>query len=363
MAWLTGWDKRIKITVDSGVVDSDLTHFPVCVRLGISVGKTSADVSAVFDEVGANSKKIAITKTDGETEIYCEIEQWDSGNELAVLWVSKSDLVITSAGDYDLYLYYDNDHADNDTYIADVGSRTEVWNANYKAVYHLNDDDTDTTVIDSVGNYNGTKKANAEPTQADAKIGKGQNFDGTDDYINVSSALSIANLTAYTIEAFTKIPQENSRYIYGEGSNKSNTPMLFLVTTGNSTWKIWHTHRDDDGTELDGAGSVTVADNTWHYVSMVRNGDDWLGYVDETASYSKTVANVGVTTMNEIYIGAMKRNTFLGYGKGIIDELRISTTNRSASWLKASYNSGNDSLLTYGEEEAPSTKRRIIIIN
>jgi hypothetical protein len=36
---------------------------------------------------------------------------------------------------------------------------------------------------------------------------------------------------------------------------------------------------------------------------------------------------------------------------GIIDEVRISNTVRSAAWIKASYESGIDNLLSFGSEE------------
>ena len=105
MAWLGDWAKRRKITVDKSKIDANLTHFAVPVFLGTSVGIGGVDVSSIFDEVGANSKKIAITKSDGTTQIYGEIEQWDSGSEEAVIWISKSDLVLSSATDTELYIY------------------------------------------------------------------------------------------------------------------------------------------------------------------------------------------------------------------------------------------------------------------
>ena len=62
--WLTGWDKRIKITIDQTDIDADLTNFPILVYLSSSSGRFSDDVTAVFTEVGANSKKIAVTTSD-----------------------------------------------------------------------------------------------------------------------------------------------------------------------------------------------------------------------------------------------------------------------------------------------------------
>ena len=49
---LSGWDstKKLKLTIDSSVVDSTLSNFPVLVSLSTSSGKTSYDASAVFDE-------------------------------------------------------------------------------------------------------------------------------------------------------------------------------------------------------------------------------------------------------------------------------------------------------------------------
>ena len=40
------------------------------------------------------------------------------------------------------------------------------------------------------------------------------------------------------------------------------------------------------------------------------------------------------------------------YFNGLIDEVRISDTARSPAWIKASYNSENDTLLTYGAMES-----------
>ena len=108
MAWLTGWNYRLKITVSNTNIDSDLTHFPLPLFLGSAVGTSNADITCIFDKLGANSKKIAVTKDDGTTQCYVEVENWDETAETAVLWVSKSDLVLSSSAHTYLYIYYDN---------------------------------------------------------------------------------------------------------------------------------------------------------------------------------------------------------------------------------------------------------------
>ena len=82
--WLGGgWRYRVEITVSNTNIDNDVTHFPLLLTLGASVGTGTDDVSFIFDELAsdANRKKIAVTKSDGTTQIYCEIEKWDDANE------------------------------------------------------------------------------------------------------------------------------------------------------------------------------------------------------------------------------------------------------------------------------------------
>ena len=51
-------------------------------------------------------------------------------------------------------------------------------------------------------------------------------------------------------------------------------------------------------------------------------------------------------------LGAVYNGTsYINFFDGLIDEVRISNVARSAAWIKASYNSLNNSLLTYGARE------------
>ena len=59
--WLAGWDYRVKITIDSGDVDEALTDFPVLIYISDSSGIDGENVSFIFDELGGNSLKIAVT--------------------------------------------------------------------------------------------------------------------------------------------------------------------------------------------------------------------------------------------------------------------------------------------------------------
>ena len=140
-SWLSGWDKRVKLTIDNTDIDVALTNFPILVYISTSSGRNNDDLSFVFDELqnDANRKKIAVTTDDGQTECYVKIETWSEANEQAWLWVKVPS--ISSDADTDLYLYFDSSHADNTAYVGNVGSvpAETVWDATYLMVFHFSE--------------------------------------------------------------------------------------------------------------------------------------------------------------------------------------------------------------------------------
>jgi len=199
--------QRIKVTASNTNVDSDQTHFPLLLTLGTSVGTGSNDVSFVLYELtsDANRTKIAVTKTDGTTELYVEIEKWDDANEAAVLWVSKSDWVLDADANTEVYLYYDSAHADNTDRVGDIGGRTEVWDSSFEAVTHMVDLTTSTVDDSTSNNYVYTKLgANTPAETASGKIAEAQDFDGTDDVITITDAAGLNIRNNLTVTSWIK---------------------------------------------------------------------------------------------------------------------------------------------------------------
>ena len=137
----------------------------------------NGDSTKVFLEVGANSRKIAITKTDGTTELKGEIEGWnyDAGtpaNSTAEIHTSADGWTINS--NTSIFLYYDNDHANNANIdVINTAAGAAVWNGDFKAVYHMEDGASTSAIYDSTSNNNdGTKKGANEPVEAAGKIGQ-----------------------------------------------------------------------------------------------------------------------------------------------------------------------------------------------
>ncbi|MHA1482733.1 MAG: LamG-like jellyroll fold domain-containing protein, partial [Candidatus Heimdallarchaeaceae archaeon] len=117
----------------------------------------------------------------------------------------------------------------------------------------------------------------------------------------------------------------------------------------------------DGSGRSDFSGVDTGAEvGTWYYAVAVLNENTGAHYFDgslnNSGALSGTFSGLAATSVS-FDIGY----EFTNYFDGVIDEVRLSSTNRSAAWIKASYNSGNDSLLTIGAEEEPAVSRRIII--
>ena len=359
MGWLSGWRKRVALTVSpSGKVDSEQSNFPGWVHLSSSSGVSSKDVTPVFDEIGsdANRLKIAITTSDGTTQCYVEIENWDNAGEDANLWVKYPTLL--SSGDTVIYLYYDSTQVDNSTYIGDTGSTPAqtVWDVNFVAVYHLAQDPSggaDAIKNSASDAHHGTTGGGMTTGDLiDAYIGKGLDFDG-DDYVAIADHADLQSPTSLTMEvsfnttttgAIQKLLMKDKegapRYFYGMDIRTDNKLKCFYY----------------NGTLFDANSPSTVTDGS-QYDSVLRIAGTALeGFLDGVSIGTDTITGTQGAPTTELDIAASP-----DYGGGPAaraqfftgqeDEVRISDTPRSDAWIKATSYSNKDNLITYGDEE------------
>jgi hypothetical protein len=193
--WLAGWTNRVAVTIDHTKINSTLNNFPVLINLGTSTGINKADTSYVLTSTGSNSKKIAVTTSDGTTQCFVEVAKWDVTNNDGRLWVLVPE--VSNLTDTVLYLYYDNNQADNTAYVGDTGSipGQQVWSNGFVAVYHFGQQGIGTPgeIIDSTSHQNngfGGITTGAQPPTlqvTDTKTGYAQYFGGIPDkrYIEI----------------------------------------------------------------------------------------------------------------------------------------------------------------------------------
>jgi len=344
--WLAGWDNRMRFDVDADQVDSNLTWFPTLVKLSSSSGIGNDDVTAVFDELGANHLKLAITESDGTTEMYVEVEKWDEVAEEAWLWTSSNTTAIASGTDTTFYLYYDNDHADN---VAHVGVPNDavvenVWGGNFVLVDHMQDDPDTSHTRDSTSNNNdGTKKGANEPLEAIGKIGDAQDFDGIDDYIACGDINELDSANEITLEAIVTLDDFDTSF--PRILNKASA-----TATGSRTidWNVYDNGQISfvaGGSELlSDAGEVVTG--TRYYLAVTAKMDIGAGadekYIYKNGIEIKSNTSLTLTPVDsgarEVYIGSFDPTlTDTREWDGLIDEIRVSNIVRSLAWSKATH--------------------------
>ena len=351
---------------DWASLGSDTSYFqsiePVYVKLKLDNWSTYPSAAVYFDNFTVvsgttvwddepNKKKIAVTKDDGITQLYCEIENFELHNRTATLWVSKHDWTISSIEDTKFYLYYDKNQNDNVVFVGDIASDAgkSVWNSNYVLVNHMSQDPSGSSVKDSTSNSNHGAPFSGMKTSdlVDATVGKGIVFDNSSDGLLCTANQSINLTTTVTLESAINItsygPQDGTGY-----GNIINKDVISLYTHDYS-----HTGYNDhsliirfgDSTAYTSIDSIPLdtdlfISTTYCSVSglgvKINNTD--INYGIYSGDFSGIISDNSTTSL---YIG--NRSDYARHIDGTISSVFISDTVRSDAWLKATtYTLSND---------------------
>lgn len=356
MSDLVGWNElqKIEITIDETNIDSDLTDFPVKIFLDTS-GSGDLDWTPVFTQLNTFSqrKKIALTADDGVTEIYVEIEYWNDVGSTAVLWFKAPNLYNNPTGDQNkFYLYYDNTHDDNTTYIGDTGdvAAQNVWDSNYLAVWHMAQDPSDglNSILDSTSNaYHGTPEGTMDTSNLVNGLGgsKALDFSG-DDNIDFGNILDSFGTSPFTIENSFKTSTSGNQVLIGKYSSAGSSLGYHLKLESS----ILSLFTADSGPILRSlVGTTSLNDNAWHNTAVTRVTTTGQFYVDGSTDITTgVIATDQISTSHPFTISVAERSTGekLWYFTGLQGEIRISDINRSVEWLKATNYSNSNTIIS-----------------
>ncbi|MFA7714919.1 MAG: LamG domain-containing protein, partial [Candidatus Paceibacterota bacterium] len=249
---------------------------------------------------------------------------------------------VSGTVDTEIYIYYTT------TVTADGAEPESVWDENYMGVWHLKEDPSGAAPQIKDSTSNGIDlTAYGTPTQGDAKVGEGTNFDN-DESLRYSSG--IYPTTAMTFESWVywDARLSNVDSVLGEvaGTDYSLTVSNEDLT---NTWRGWIYNTSDALGAVNGGTNSAVLD-TWAYMVLKYDGSYVRLYKDgeEIGTAAALTGNIKAQG-GEFQIASYVSN--YRDWDGMIDEARFSFAARSASWIKASYNSGNGTLLACGDEE------------
>lgn len=342
----TAWLYRKKLTVDDAQVSGSttLTNFPMLVSLS-----SDTDLSSGAQ---ADGDDILFTDVSGN-KLDHEVESYSTGTLVAWVKIPK----LFASVDTSIYMYYGNATA------ASQQNATAVWDSNYVGVWHLGetvtDESTAGTHSDSTSNANNLTQNNNDDIAA--KIGTGQNLDGTADYMTINDNASLSpGGTALTIQAWMYVPTShvtNAIVVAKNNLSGSHTAPYFeyalnLVSTGKGDFFT--------ATGTGGASYVRATDGTamgldgWHMMYGIYDGSNITLYID-TVQEGQTANTASLQNFTGPFrIGA---NGAPGeYTKAYVDEVRVAKTNRSTDWMTTEYNNQNSpsTFFTTGAQEQGS---------
>jgi hypothetical protein len=334
--FLPGWTYRKRIKIPAGAASTALKEFPLLVQ-------RIADKDLAKGARG-DGLDIAFTAADGTTRLVHELEGFSADTGALTAWVRLP--ALAASVDTVLYLHYGNASA------ASQQDVSTLWGpSGYLGVWHLQS-------LTTISNAAGTSPVGTSVggvTSAAGKIRAAASFDGQPtSWINLNDGTLAAN-SPFTVEAWFKQQSVQTSWIgivtkgrladlqwVGLWINPSN-----LLTFGWS-WRAG-AKGNQDATEKPAVG-------VWHQVVATFDGAVMRLYLDGK-SVAKPRQNTYQAIAQPLIVGCDRRDSNPSID-GLVDEVRLSKSERSAAWIAAQYDnqSAPESFYAVGpQEQAPAS--------
>jgi archaellin len=332
-AWYdTNWQHRKKFTVNATLVAAPQTNFPVLVSL------VDPELAAYAQNDGDD---ILFTAADGVTKLDHEIELFDGGTGRLVAWVRVPSLSASSVTPTEIFLYYGNAAAANQQ------NPTGVWDPNFRIVYHLGDAaavNDSTSFANNATNFGTTDETSGSP-------GTSQYFnEAENDRIDAGNVAAINSATALTGCAWMYHDTlSNDDYIIGKSGDIGGGAyrgFLFLrddvggVSARTDIYKIFV---QDEGFQVSLEGATDASpQQDWTHVCFTYRANTAAGlrlYVNGVEDPNSPLDTTNIIDLSSPAAITLGMNSPVDYLNGRMDELRLSTSVRSPSWIQTEYNS------------------------
>ena len=325
--WNDDWVSRRQITVDATATGADiqetLTDVPLLVRL-------HAGNFGYFAELADNGRDLRFLKDD-KTPLHYQVESVDTLSEIGLVWVRLPEVRGGVASD-DFWMYYGNGNA------PDGSDSKSFYDTAQSLVYHFKDGEVLPQDATAYATHAADSKAQIEVA---GWIGAAAKFTGAGPItIKPVPQLAIAADKGWTFSTWIKFdqPQDAAKLLDAQEGGQG----INLDVQGTALIARWT-----------GAGGsaditpVTLVPGKWQQLVLVAKSDKLELYVDGVA--------VGNTPLN---LAALNPAIAIGANfNGLLDEVQIAATARSADWIKLSFRSQSPdfSVLGFGEDESNSS--------
>lgn len=284
--WLSGYDYRHKITIDSTKADATESDFPILVKLD------ETDVTNTDWQDTTNYYDTRFTSSNGTTQI-----------------------------DFDRVI---QTHSTQDV------------STNLIAHYLMNDNAASTVVLDNIGSFNGTLVGgdNTDAINGTGKINGDLIFDGTNDYINLGDVnLADGNNDVSIGVWFKTTSVSTTQWLFDFGTHSTRQALLATITnTGFVRFGTW-------GDDMDSIQTI-VAD-TWLHLFCTYNatGNIRKIYINGALNNTGTLG-ADLNLQGTAYSIGTRNGGGDKFG-GEVDDFRIYERTLTDEEVLAIYNRGN----------------------
>lgn len=345
---------RRKITIQTANLDGDLDGFPVYIPITSSIhgNKILGGANPAVFFYDGNGSQIPFDLEDA----------YDTGsqNYIYYFWVRLSLKQNPGERDNTIWIYYGG--------TSGATANPSATFAGHDFVTHMKDKTS--SVVESKIGPDGTKFEANKPQQIRDGLAVCQQFGNNDimDYVNFTNTIGGYTDQNFTIEAWVYIPPKAPQGVYNEtilsrskvfGVWEQGDPLGGWVITTETAWggspiRFWFYFYDQGGVNYSRTISGSYVNNQWLHLAVVRTGSQVKFYVngiDKTQDQQRDATTLLVPT-RVCLAGKYYYDPDAKY-KGLIDEIRFSSTPKSQAWLK--FETANflqsDNELTWGNEE------------
>ncbi|MDB4921550.1 LamG-like jellyroll fold domain-containing protein [Mucilaginibacter sp.] len=346
---------------------ASLTSFPALVYIqsdSLKIGKVCGDKVQFPTGNGGGAAAgtnydFAFTETGSNTELYYQVDTYDSANGILLAWVQVPALTNT---DKTLTFYFGSQSPSHSSAFS-----ASTWPSDYLAVYHFSEGATTATVLDATLHGRNAVQANTTVTNDEIHVAAGIPTTGgayafnstnkssiiqnTGTYPDITNTFTISAWVTYngTATADNKLVSDQLNYGHGYKLSVRNS----LIETETRT-----TLNPSPGNVYDADSLVNPS--TWTYIQGEFNSTKFINYKNgmfagtgafkagttgtnappEAGNYLTMGLDHGTGAAN----GGFDDNWFFN---GVMDEVRISNIAKSADWVLAEYyNQKNPKLFT-----------------
>ncbi|MFX1596189.1 MAG: DUF2341 domain-containing protein, partial [Promethearchaeota archaeon] len=318
------FDYYKEITIDHSNVagSSDLFNFPVLISI------MDLDLQ---DHTQPDGDDIAFY-ADGkwlDHEIEAFNQTYDETHAQLIAWVRVP--ILYHDNDTKIHMYYGNSK------IGPLENPSDVWNSNYKGVWHLGDGvmNPSSSYYDSTINDNDGKALNSPINDTTSKIDGGVSFDDSNERaVGISHSSSLQFVSNFSISGW-----------FRSTDNDTDVGLIMNKWSGDeSKQNYWlgKLNQNDFAFYVDNDSNVlyewsNLNDGDWHYVVATANSTTLVIYIDGSLVASNSWDGISITGDADLHIGKAV-DTIDQEFNGDIDEIHVLDTILDLNWISTEYN-------------------------